>query len=182
MEPNSVRRARRRFLGTLSALGAGTALPALARPASASRFTRMFPHLPPFAETSPALVAALLDLGRAGGPMDARDNLAAGPIALITDPALRVNNPDAPLPMGTAGSTFMGQFIDHDMTFDAGSRLGVATAPQAATNSRVPALDLDSLYGRGPVVDCTSRPTAPSCASATAACSRTCRGCRTARR
>jgi hypothetical protein len=153
MEPNSVRRARRRFLGTLSALGAGAALPALARPASASRFTRMFPHLPPFAETSPALVAALLDLGRAGGPMDARDNLAAGPIALITDPALRVNNPDAPLPMGTAGSTFMGQFIDHDMTFDAGSRLGVATAPQAATNSRVPALDLDSLYGRGPVVD-----------------------------
>lgn len=153
MKEHSFRRARRRFLGALSALGAGAAMPVLARPGPASRFTRMFPHLPPFAESSSALVAALLDLGRPGGPMDARDNLAAGPIALITDPALRVNNPDAPLPMGTAGSTFMGQFIDHDMTFDAGSRLGVATAPQAATNSRVPALDLDSLYGRGPVVD-----------------------------
>ena len=117
------------------------------------RFSRMFPHLPPFAEPSNALVAALLDLGRPGGPMDARDNLAAGPIALITEPTLRVNNPDAPLPMGAAGTTFMGQFIDHDMTFDAGSRLGVPTAPQAATNSRAPALDLDSVYGRGPVVD-----------------------------
>jgi hypothetical protein len=155
MHPKQARRRTLLRAAAAAALtgGAGRAL-GNGRPTPvASRFTRMFPHLPPFAETSSALITALLDLGRAGGPMDARDNLGAGPIALITDPALRLNNPDAPLPMGTAGSTFMGQFIDHDMTFDAGSRLGVATAPQAATNSRVPALDLDSVYGRGPVVD-----------------------------
>jgi len=128
-------------------------MPVPARPASASRFTRMFAHLPPFAESSQALIAALADIGRPGGLMDARDNLAAGPVALIVDPALRINNPDALLPAGAAGTTFMGQFIDHDMTFDASSRLGVAASPQHSPNSRLPALDLDSVYGRGPVVD-----------------------------
>ena len=125
-------------------------------PAFGHTFTRLFPNLPPFAEASPALNAALLDIGRPGGAMDAGDNLAAGPIALIVDPLLSANNPNAslagPYP-GNTGSTFLGQFVDHDVTFDAGSRLGVATAPRSAINSRRPALDLDSVYGRGPVVD-----------------------------
>jgi hypothetical protein len=37
------------------------------------------------------------------------------------------------------------------MTFDAGSRLAKPTNPQAARNFRTPALDLDSVYGAGPV-------------------------------
>lgn len=111
-------------------------------------FGRMF-ELPPFAPASDALTAALLDLGRPGGPLDAGDDLAAGPAALITDPALRINNPDNHA--HTAGTTFVGQFVDHDITFDAGSPLGVPTDVQDSSNLRTPMLDLDSLYGSGPV-------------------------------
>lgn len=147
---------RRRFLRAVVAGTAGSSAlrlaPALARP-SPSRFTRLFPHLPSFADASPQMAAALADIGRPGGPMDARDNLAAGPVALIVDPALSLNNPNAISPDATVGTTFMGQFIDHDITFDTTSRLGVPTAPHASVNSRVPALDLDSVYGAGPVAD-----------------------------
>ena len=38
----------------------------------------------------------------------------------------------------TAGTTFFGQFLDHDMTFDATSPLGVPTAPESTTNVRTP--------------------------------------------
>jgi hypothetical protein len=113
----------------------------------------MFPDLPPFARASPQLAAALIDIGKAGGMMDARDNLAAGPIALIVDPTLSQNNPNATAPEATAGTTFVGQFIDHDMTFDTTSRLGVPAQPRASPNLRVPALDLDSVYGVGPIGD-----------------------------
>src|SRR5262245_1009598 len=70
------------------------------------RFGRIFPQLPPFATPSPALQAALQDIGKPGGLLDAKDNLAPGPVALIVDPALSVNNPNNPT--HTAG-TFMGQ-------------------------------------------------------------------------
>ncbi len=74
-----------------------------------------------------------------------------GPVALIVDPALSVNNPNNPA--HTAGTTFMGQFMDHDMTFDLTSRLGVPTEPEDSVNTRTPALDLDSVYGGGPSDD-----------------------------
>lgn len=149
---------RRHVLKGMLGCGAGLVLapcPSVGRAdgTDARRFARIFRGLPPFAEPSPPLIAALLDIGRAGGLMDANDALSAGPAALITDPALSAHNPNAAMPAGNAGTTFLGQFVDHDISFDAGSRLGVATAPQSATNSRLPALDLDSLYGRGPVVD-----------------------------
>ncbi len=151
---------RRQALAGLLGAGAGAGALLLPRTAAARAdrvdprsFGRIFRGLPAFAEASPQLTAALMDIGRAGGLMDANDALSAGPAALITDPTLSERNPNAALPGGNAGSTFLGQFVDHDITFDAGSRLGVPTAPQEATNSRVPALDLDSLYGRGPVVD-----------------------------
>jgi hypothetical protein len=115
------------------------------------RFGRIFPNLPPFATPSPALDAALRDIGKPGGILDANDNLLAGPAALLNDPALRANNPDNPVM--TAGATFMGQFMDHDMTFDLSSRLGVPTEPADSANARTPALDLDSVYGGGPLVD-----------------------------
>jgi hypothetical protein len=44
----------------------------------------------------------------------------------------------------------MGQFLDHDMTFDASSPLGVPTPPESITNARTPSFDLDSVYGAGP--------------------------------
>jgi hypothetical protein len=119
--------------------------PPLGRARSAQNFGRLFPHLPAFAEASPALDAALRELGRPGGLMDAHDALERGPVDLIVDPALSVNNPTH-----TAGTTFMGQFMDHDMTFDATSFLGVPTPPESAPNARTPGFDLDSVYGAGP--------------------------------
>src|SRR5262245_25672648 len=51
----------------------------------AGRFGRMFPQLPPFAANSAALQAALMDIGKPGGILDAKDDLAKGPVLLITD-------------------------------------------------------------------------------------------------
>lgn len=117
--------------------------------ALANTFGRMFPRLGPFAQAGPALTAALLDIGRPGGIMDAGDDLAAGPVRLITDPALSVNNPNNP--GHTAGTTFFGQFLAHDVTFDVGSVMDVPSDPKRARNGRSAALDLDSVYGAGPV-------------------------------
>jgi hypothetical protein len=51
-------------------------------------FGRLFPHLDPFFEqASSGLNAALLDIGKPGGVLDAKDDLDAGPVALIVDPA-----------------------------------------------------------------------------------------------
>ena len=43
-------------------------------------------RLPAFADPTPSVKRALVELGKAGGIMDARDNLAAGPVNLIVDP------------------------------------------------------------------------------------------------
>jgi hypothetical protein len=114
----------------------------------AQHFGRLFPNLPPFAPASKGVTKSLLALGAQGGPLDAQDQLSAGPVALITDPSLSVNNPDNPT--HTAGTTFMGQFIDHDVTFDTSSTLGTPTDPLTSPNGRTPSLDLDSVYGGGP--------------------------------
>ena len=49
-----------------------------------------------------------------------------------------------------AGYTYLGQFIDHDITFDPASSLQQRNDPDALIDFRTPALDLDSVYGRGP--------------------------------
>ncbi|WP_088347553.1 MULTISPECIES: peroxidase family protein [Rhodomicrobium] len=50
-----------------------------------------------------------------------------------------------------AGYTFFGQFINHDVTFDARSQLGrEIRGDDDLENSRTPDLDLDSVYGGGP--------------------------------
>jgi len=50
-----------------------------------------------------------------------------------------------------AGFTYLGQFIDHDLTFDkSGLAEGVDLSPADLILSRSPTLDLDSLYGFGP--------------------------------
>src|SRR5258706_9905151 len=46
--------------------------------------------------------------------------------------------------------TYLGQFIDHDITFDPASSLQKHSDPDALTDFRTPALDLDNVYGRGP--------------------------------
>ncbi len=163
---------RRRMLGGMAAGAGAVALGptgVLGRPAAAvaeearpgglctaagsQNFGRMFPGLPSFAKPSAQLYAALLDIGKAGGILDAKDELGAGPKNLIIDPALSLINRDNPT--HTAGVTFMGQFMDHDVTFDASSALYdgkasfAATEPEAARNFRTPAFNLDTVYGDG---------------------------------
>jgi len=46
--------------------------------------------------------------------------------------------------------TYFGQFVDHDITFDPMSSLMKQADPDALTDFRNPAFDLDNVYGRGP--------------------------------
>jgi hypothetical protein len=111
------------------------------------KFGRMFPSLPPFASDNPTLRGYLRKIGELNGIMDARDDLS-DPVGLIVNPALNVqneNNPDI-----TAGFTFLGQFIDHDLTFDPTSSLERQQDPETIANFRTPTLGLDNLYGSGP--------------------------------
>src|SRR2546426_267677 len=164
--PTTSRYSRRGFLRRAGAgagalalsggVGAGMAPRAVAARSatvvtSPTTFGRMFPTLPPFASATDSVRAALTDLGKPGGLLDASDDLGKGPVLLITDPSLSGNNPNNPT--HTAGTTFFGQFVDHDITFDTSSHLGVTTDPAASPNARTPSLDLDSVYGGGPVAN-----------------------------
>jgi hypothetical protein len=61
------------------------------------------------------------------------------------DSTRRADNTDIP-----AGFTYLGQFIDHDITFDPMSKLDRQNDPRSLVNFRTPRLDLDSVYGAGP--------------------------------
>lgn len=95
------------------------------------KFGRLFPSLPPFLPDTLKAREALLALGKPGG---------------IMDPGV-TNNPDNPGIV--AGFTFLGQFIDHDLTFDPTSSLERQNDPEAIDNFRTPALELDNIYGSG---------------------------------
>ena len=58
------------------------------------------------------------------------------------DPA---ENPALP-----AGYTPFGQFVEHDLTFDAGSSQRHQDGAERTGDPRPPRLALDSIYGRGP--------------------------------
>jgi hypothetical protein len=81
---------------------------------------------------------------------DNRKNLAALGAAMAADfdpPKDGVDDEESGIP---ALYTYLGQFIDHDMTFDPASSLQKQNDPDALIDFRTPALDLDSVYGRGP--------------------------------
>ena len=117
------------------------------RPATQDNtFTRMFPELPPYAPPTDEAGTQAKKLGEKGGVIDALDNLT-DPIQSITNPAvLSPHNPDNP--NMTAGVTFFGQFLDHDITLDPRSPLLERSNPRKTTNFRTAAFDLDSVYGR----------------------------------
>lgn len=89
------------------------------------RFGRMFWNLPVF-NPSEATLTNLADVMERNSNED-------------------VENDNLP-----AGFTYLGQFIDHDITHDASSSLERVRDPEALVNFRTPRFDLDSLYGRGP--------------------------------
>jgi hypothetical protein len=107
----------------------------------------MFPELPPFAPPTDAARDQAKKLGEKGGLIDALDDLS-DPVLSITDPTRSLNNPDNP--SMTAGVTFFGQFLDHDVTLDPRSPLLKRSNPRKTTNFRTAAFDLDSVYGSGP--------------------------------
>ena len=87
----------------------------------------------------------------------ARCDLKALAVAMTADPEL------PPTPEGkrdpeedpqiTAAYTYLGQFTDHDLTFDPTSRLRDALTDEqlnVLADFRTPRFDLDNLYGRGP--------------------------------
>ncbi|MEU8661798.1 peroxidase family protein [Actinoplanes philippinensis] len=63
------------------------------------------------------------------------------------------NTTDLDNPRIPAGFTFLGQFIDHDMTLDRTPLAEAQADPRALTNFDTPLFDLGSLYGRGPATD-----------------------------
>jgi Animal haem peroxidase len=110
------------------------------------RFGRMFRSLP----SAEWPKQALLDLGDAmTSPPEHLDGSPNVPTAAFEDPAKRIQDDEenAGIP---AGYTYLGQFIDHDITFDPASSLQQQNDPDALVDFRTPRLDLDSVYGRGP--------------------------------
>ncbi|MGZ8634027.1 MAG: peroxidase family protein [Solirubrobacteraceae bacterium] len=97
------------------------------------RFGRMFRHLPVFDHAESDLVALAhrmvqrREKEKPEGEEDDDENTAI-----------------------PAGYTYLGQFIDHDLTFDPASSLQRQKDPDALHDFRTPRFDLDSLYGRGP--------------------------------
>ena len=109
------------------------------------RFGRMFRSLP--AGQWPK--KALLDLGSAmtsAPEVDEKDKTkpSASP---ETSERIQDNEENTGI---SSGYTYLGQFIDHDITFDPASSLQQQNDPDALVDFRTPRLDLDSLYGRGP--------------------------------
>jgi hypothetical protein len=98
------------------------------------RFGRMFPELRSLKSFDPGPT----DLGKVGSAMDGGNP----PPSDTTQ-----NNPRI-----KAGYTFLGQFLDHDLTLDTTSQLEQQVDVTATTNFRTPALELDSVYGLGPAV------------------------------
>jgi hypothetical protein len=77
--------------------------------------------------------------------------LAAAMIAEREDPPTPENEDDDEENQDiSAGYTYLGQFIDHDLTFDPASSLQKQNDPDALEDFRTPRFDLDCVYGRGP--------------------------------
>jgi len=91
------------------------------------RFGRMFRNLPSFPNDRNALIMLGSKLPEALGAADEEDN-----------------------PKIPAAYTYLGQFIDHDLTFDPVSQLQRFNDPDGLHDFRTPRFDLDSVYGRGP--------------------------------
>lgn len=84
-----------------------------------------------------------------GAPAPVHDPKLLAKLALAMQQRPDQANRDSALP---AGYTYLGQFVDHDLSFDCTKNvpLGEPVAVADLVQGRSPALDLDCLYGRGP--------------------------------
>lgn len=99
-------------------------------------FGRMFRALPPadFGQTDAASMRAL-------------DKLATMMLADSDPPKDAPDDEEGGIP---SAYTYLGQFIDHDLTFDPASSLQRQNDPDGLVDFRTPRFDLDNVYGRGP--------------------------------
>ena len=153
------RSSRRRFLAGAAALSAGALvgarLPLGARAAAAEAGTAMHgAELRGMFLTSKNRLAE----GRFG-TMFKKLPAYSPPDALLDDLASKMVEPNtsddflATSSRLFAGFTFIGQFLDHDITLDTTPLDQQAADPDATVNFRTPRYDLDSVYGRGPAQD-----------------------------
>lgn len=108
-------------------------------PVNEGRFGRMFRRL------APAPVYSEEELNA----------LAESMHETVPAPAAGWNSQPEPQPGGDninlpAAYTYLGQFLDHDITFDPNSSLQQQNDPDALHDFRSPRYDLDSVYGSGP--------------------------------
>ncbi len=113
----------------------GTDVAIAIRRSTQGRFGLMFPKLPAFTPSDDLLIAL------AGQMVDPRPPL--DDVSLSAD---GFDNPDIP-----AGYTYLGQFIDHDMTRDTTPLPQQQVDPHGLTNYDTPFFDLGSVYGQGPI-------------------------------
>ncbi|NIR61956.1 MAG: peroxidase [Gammaproteobacteria bacterium] len=92
------------------------------------RFRRLFPNLPPLEASAERLCELAETMREPEGYQPKKGRAIA------------------------SGYTFLGQFIDHDITLDVTSSLERQIDPAAVENVRTPVLELDSVYGAGPEV------------------------------
>lgn len=109
-------------------------------PINEGRFGRMFRRLPPAPEYDEATLTALAD------QMHELVAAPSGGWSTAPQPQPEADNEAIP-----AAYTYLGQFIDHDITFDPNSALEQEDDPDAMHNFRTPKYDLDSVYGSGPL-------------------------------
>jgi hypothetical protein len=102
------------------------------KPLSSSDFRSLF-DLKPARHTQQDLIALAKLMIQPADPADPKDG------------ADDEENPYTP-----AGYTYLGQFVDHDLTFDTQSDLADLNSFQLASNDRTPRFDLDNVYGTGP--------------------------------
>src|SRR3954471_24429566 len=100
------------------------------------QFGRMFRALPPadFGESDTKTEESLLKLGA----------------ALVAPPDSPKDGPDDEESGIPAAYTYLGQFVDHDLTFDPASSLQQQDDPDGLVDFRTPRFDLDCVYGKGP--------------------------------
>src|SRR5437660_6455430 len=110
------------------------------------RYGRMFRELPPFAPHDATLKALADSMGpyppapMPPGPVPppSAPQVAADPAPPPTPPPIQPGeNPDIP-----SGYTYLGQFVDHDITFDPTSVLERRNDPDALVDYRTPRFDL----------------------------------------
>jgi Animal haem peroxidase len=109
------------------------------------RFGRIFRTLPAAEFDS----RALEDLAHAMSAEPERDEKDRTKPAASPETKDRIQDDEENLGID-AGYTYLGQLIDHDITFDPASSLQKQNDPDGLIDFRTPALDLDCVYGRGP--------------------------------